>query len=336
MKKVVVVSDLHLGEEGSILNDRKVISSFVDELKTLGEIDEFVMLGDILDLSMASFPESVKSARVFFEELAKVDIKEIVYVPGNHDHHLWVLEVEYASIIQKMQSANLPDMPNYIKEFRGTSSFISGICPNSLKNKLIVKYPNHKVDVMGKTGFLHHGHYLSREGSLLCKVSEAIKEGVSLNEFELQNSPIHELIQYSLEQSPVMQGKIEKAWKGGGSLAGILVVADEIMDGQGFWGWLIRRFTKEAQKGKKHSMRGAAIDDEMVVRARNYKQLCKDTSDWFIFGHTHIPEGRIGEFSLVNAGSWLDEGEGPPNTYVVIDDKVVIRRLGDTNPYWLK
>ncbi|MEW6006573.1 MAG: hypothetical protein AB1595_00210 [bacterium] len=67
------------------------------------------------------------------------------------------------------------------------------------------------------------------------------------------------------------------------------------------------------------------IDDKMIERIENYKRLSKESCDCFVFGHTHIPEGRKG---IVNAGSWLDEGKGAPNSYIVIDENVTIKKLG--------
>ncbi|MEW6680741.1 MAG: metallophosphoesterase, partial [bacterium] len=180
MKRIVVVSDLHLGDERGSLREKSITSSFVEEIK---DVKTIILLGDIFDLSMASLSESVKCARVFFEELKNLELDEIVYLPGNHDHHLLVLETEYKDIIQTMLNGGIPKLPDYIREFRGKESFISGILPDSLKDKLVVKYPNHKIKIENKTYLFHHGHYLSREGSLLAKTSEAIKKGISLNEF---------------------------------------------------------------------------------------------------------------------------------------------------------
>ncbi|HAW50306.1 TPA: hypothetical protein DCX16_05100 [bacterium] len=208
MERIVVVSDLHLGEEYSSLKDKMILNEFVNELRGLGPIDQFVLIGDILDLSMASFHEAVVDGKILFEALSNIDIKEIVYVPGNHDHHIWVLEVEYRDIVQTIKNGNdPPSSPDYIRELKGNDSFISWIFPSSMRDRLTVKYPNHKAEIKEKNYFFHHGHYLSTEGGLLCGVDEAIEKNFPLNEFELHNSPIHELIQYQLEQSPIMQKK---------------------------------------------------------------------------------------------------------------------------------
>jgi len=107
-----------------------------------------------------------------------------------------------------------------------------------------------------------------------------------------------------------------------------LIVVDEMMDGRGFWGWVIRRLAKNAQKTKKHSMRGASIDDKMIGRIKNYIELCKETCNWFIFGHTHVPQAKTGDISCANSGCWISEGGSAPNNYIVIDDKVTIKELG--------
>ena len=62
MKKIeraVIMSDLHLGVESSLFfhedkqRFKKVMDWLVLQLKELGKIDELVLLGDFLDLSLA-------------------------------------------------------------------------------------------------------------------------------------------------------------------------------------------------------------------------------------------------------------------------------------------
>ncbi|MEW6103632.1 MAG: metallophosphoesterase [bacterium] len=339
MEKVVVVSDLHLGEEGCSLRDEAIVSSFIEELKAQGEIDQFILLGDILDLSMGGFSKATEDAKPFFEAILGVDIKEILYLPGNHDHHLWVLEAEHRDIIQKIRNGGIPESPNYIREFKGKETFISGIFPDSMKDKLIVKYPNHIAKVKEKRYFFHHGHYLSTEGTLICNIDEALKKCDSLNDFELENSPIHELIQYSLEQAPHMKEKIKEAWKGGGEQLAMFTVIDEMLDSFKKWQYFFSpliRFFLIINLIKPKPIRGTKIDNKMIERIENYIKLSEETCDCFVFGHTHIPEGKIkNSLIIANAGSWLNEGDGASNSYIVIDDKVTIKKLGIKESIWM-
>lgn len=337
MERIVALSDLHLGEEECTLRE-ETVGDLKDELEEIGEIDQLVLLGDVLDLSMASFSAAVEMAKRFFEEIGELDrIKEIVFVPGNHDHHLWVQHIEHQGVIAKIQEGRLPEKPDYIKEFRGKESFLSGLLPEKAKEKLTVKYPNHTAQVKDKDYFFHHGHHLSTEGTLLMTLKEALKEGASLNDFELHNSPIHELIQYSLERSESMRKRMEDAWTSGGALSAILSVVDEMTDGKKWTGWIVRYLYKRSLKKRPNAPRGSEIDKRVIGDMERYLRLSGTlTSHWFVYGHTHIPEGRKREesFSIVNTGSWFKDPDRTHNTYVVIDDEVVIRRLGDVAPFW--
>lgn len=343
MERIVALSDLHLGEDESTLREEKVVNNLRDELQKMGQIDQLVLLGDVLDLSMASFSQAVEIAKEFFSKIGGLDeIKEIIFVPGNHDHHLWVQHIEHQAIVTKIQEGELPEKPDYIKEFKGKESFLSGLLPLKAKEKLTVKYPNHTAQVKDSNYFFHHGHHLSTEGTLLMTLKEALEKRASLNDFELYNSPIHELIQYSLEQSDSMRKRMEFAWEQGGALSAILTVVDEMTDKKGLggriihWGYWLSIIAGEM---KSNAMRGSGIDERIVKDMERYLKLSgADTSDWFVYGHTHLPEGkrRKDGFSIVNAGSWLESSDRTYNTYIVIDDEVVVRRLGDTNPCWSK
>jgi predicted phosphodiesterase len=337
MERIVALSDLHLGE-GECTLDAETISAFTDELREIGDIDQLILLGDVLDLSMASFAETVDAAKSFLKQVGTLDeIKEIVFIPGNHDHHLWVQHIEDQGVISDIRNGRQLQKPDYIKEFRGEESFISGLLPPGAKAKLIVKYPNHSARVNNKEYFFHHGQHLSTEGTLLMTLEEALQKGVSLNEFELHNSPIHELIQYSLERSESMRHRMENAWSKGGSLSAILSVVDEMTDAKG-WGIIIRFIYWWSLIRKKNKPRGSKITKRLLKDVRDYLELSEALrSHWFIFGHTHVPEGnREGDFNIVNTGSWFRSKDLVYNTYVVIDEDVVIRKLGESDPIWPK
>jgi hypothetical protein len=107
----VCLSDLHLGDDRSILADVRNVRSFVDSLAenvrrwdglqwTMpATIDTLVLCGDIWEESVPSdldhfensYSRSVlEASRNFFGYLFKsIDVKKIVWVPGNHDLSLW-------------------------------------------------------------------------------------------------------------------------------------------------------------------------------------------------------------------------------------------------------
>jgi predicted phosphodiesterase len=85
--RTAIVSDLHLGltTGGDVLRDADVRRALFAEI---AEADRVVLLGDVVELREMPIGPSLARARPFFEELgAALGEREVVIVPGNHDHH---------------------------------------------------------------------------------------------------------------------------------------------------------------------------------------------------------------------------------------------------------
>ncbi len=87
---MVVTSDQHLGYENS---DKASFNDFLDQLSRDGEVSDFVLLGDVVDMWRRD------SSGVFLENwdiIEKImrlrDKMRIHYVAGNHDYHVLRLE----------------------------------------------------------------------------------------------------------------------------------------------------------------------------------------------------------------------------------------------------
>jgi hypothetical protein len=85
-----------LGEDCSLLYFPEGRQRLVDALQTqFGnggpiEVEELILVGDIPDSALASTSQVVDHTSDFINTLrSAIDIKKIVYVPGNHDHTLW-------------------------------------------------------------------------------------------------------------------------------------------------------------------------------------------------------------------------------------------------------
>jgi UDP-2,3-diacylglucosamine pyrophosphatase LpxH len=85
-KKVVVISDVHLGYENC---DRTLLNRFLDELAKDQDVTDLVLLGDIVDMWRRD------ASGVFLENRETInrilDLPESVkvhYVAGNHDYHV--------------------------------------------------------------------------------------------------------------------------------------------------------------------------------------------------------------------------------------------------------
>jgi hypothetical protein len=86
--RTAIVSDLHLGAASGedVLRDAAVRRVLLGEL---AGAERVVLLGDAIELRDLALGVALDSARPFFEELgAALGDREVVIVPGNHDHRL--------------------------------------------------------------------------------------------------------------------------------------------------------------------------------------------------------------------------------------------------------
>jgi hypothetical protein len=86
--RTAIVSDLHLGSAfgEDVARDDGVRRRLLEEIATA---DRVVLLGDVLELREKPLAATLASARPFFEDLgAAMAGRQIVLVPGNHDHRL--------------------------------------------------------------------------------------------------------------------------------------------------------------------------------------------------------------------------------------------------------
>ena len=122
----IVLSDLHLGARDSLLTHfhgggeiadgpGEVLLSFAHGLReTLpdGEKPQLVLLGDALDLGLSPFGDVSKSFLQLIDAFFPKDGREIfrrdiVYVAGNHDHHLWRMAQDHR-FITALQAGEMP------------------------------------------------------------------------------------------------------------------------------------------------------------------------------------------------------------------------------------
>lgn len=129
----VCLSDMHLGEEDSLLTNLKTASTEVDPfqpspvmiqlvecikalLKGQSAKPTLVLNGDILEMALTT---DNQAAMVFerFVELIMPDGGElfdrVIYIPGNHDHHLWesARETQYVNFIAQIAPGSPLDIP---------------------------------------------------------------------------------------------------------------------------------------------------------------------------------------------------------------------------------
>ena len=200
------LSDTHFGAASSLLTNLATASSETQPLapspvlrhlaRCLGELIRhnggerrpvLVLNGDILELALATTNEAAMAFTRFLEEVMPKDdplFEGILYVPGNHDHHLWEIarETQYVNYVSKQikRGTALPvpwhATSMFVKKrtIPVPSGFLMGLAQRIAhlkpRRKLITTfYPNFGLLSEDRTRFVafHHGHFAERLYHLL-------------------------------------------------------------------------------------------------------------------------------------------------------------------------
>lgn len=193
--RYVCISDMHLGEEDSVLtclregtweSDRlhpsPALSQLVECLRFLVKKNEtrtkptLILMGDILEFALATDNEAAMGFERFVELIMPKNKKlfnRIFFVPGNHDHHLWesARETQYVEHVRTLPPGTELDVP-----WHTTNMFLEDkpLLTNYFLTRLIQRYPHLKRFVIGtaypnfglvtpdrqKCVVFHHGHYV--------------------------------------------------------------------------------------------------------------------------------------------------------------------------------
>jgi hypothetical protein len=125
--RYVCISDLHLGEEDSVLTNLQTASSTVDASKPSPAMEHLVeclrdlikkasgktkptliLNGDVLELALCELHVSTMVFRRFLELVLPAKgterlFEHVIVIPGNHDHHLWEMarETQYVDFLDR-------------------------------------------------------------------------------------------------------------------------------------------------------------------------------------------------------------------------------------------
>ncbi|MFB5649311.1 metallophosphoesterase [Leptospira wolffii] len=215
--KYVVLSDVHLGAYNSLLtyieefpdpvkeedkykvNPQKTSPALLELISCIKHIvqtvngsskpPQFILLGDVLELALGDINE----ASMTFERFLEVAYKEqksvfsdsILYIPGNHDHHLWetARERQYVDYIARLKpnqyiqnawyTTKMVD-PDFVE-----SDLLTGILRRNRKLKkgeAVIAYPN--FEIVSKDGsrsvFLSHGNFLENIYALMSTIQRIL------------------------------------------------------------------------------------------------------------------------------------------------------------------
>ncbi len=206
--KAVALSDLHLGEPEGILwhkDEFNVIDILSTTIESLAKgsntfedgVEELILLGDIVDLSEAPDQEAYENTRVVLDKIIeKVKLDKIVYIPGNHDHHLWVelLKEEQG----KDDYGECSPKIKIDKSLKKKDFFLSRCLPEWPSAKLDIRYPNYKIETQNAFFLFDHGHLFSKTIENMTNAEEA----EDLDDLEELTYKFVELIWYETKSKP--------------------------------------------------------------------------------------------------------------------------------------
>jgi len=216
----VVLSDLHLGARDSLLTHvhgsgeiaegpSDVLAAFANGMReTLSsqEKPQLVLLGDALDLGLSPFGDVSKSFLQLLDAFYPADgidlfDREIIYVAGNHDHHLWRMAQDNG-FLTALESGQIPGDLDSITKIFGTPSHRCRLMeslfahrPHLRDASVKIGYPNWGISdsTTKRAVVMHHGHYLDGMYRALSNLRGFLGDGdplpSTMRQLEQENGP---------------------------------------------------------------------------------------------------------------------------------------------------
>src|SRR3954447_1501775 len=205
--RALVVSDLHFGAWTS---DALLARPFARErlAPLLDDVDELVLLGDVFDIQFGRMEGAFAEAEPFFELLReKLQGKRLVFVAGNHDHHVVVRTLRSYSEFKIATGVDGTDAgPRFEREHQ---NFAERFFQRMLEGvEIEMTYPEYRLGQV----HLCHGHYLDAhlQGSLANRLLRRLlrtigggrpQESMTIEDYEAVMVPMAELL-FTVAQMP--------------------------------------------------------------------------------------------------------------------------------------
>lgn len=306
MEKIAVLSDIHFGADECNLNcptngrRNKKVKTKIDRLFDWfisNDTKEFIFLGDIFELHLDTFSDSIDNSGCFFARLNALGPTKVTYVVGNHDHTIWLLHIYYHDIIDKFLGGN----PKELTPFRFVNRrFTAGKQPSFLAEffgspkDFSVVYPIELRDDIGNKNFVFlHGHLLDKKQQIVGLMLGMIFPGMrsaNLRELELFCAPQYESL-FLLSESESGKENLKDIYGG----------------------------IKKKRKWKKafnyrvlpHLYNKRLFHHLSESELKFGVESIARTADYVIFGHSHVAGINFNKFSYnknliaMNSGCWI-------------------------------
>ena len=192
--RYVCLSDLHFGEEGSLLTNLKTASTDPDPMQPSPVMEHLVaclrdvisqnegeenptliLSGDILELALAS----TNQAGMVFERFIELTMPEggelfdrrMVFIPGNHDHHLWEVarETQYVDYLETVAPGAYQKLPRHTTDMFEPPPVVAYSLTRLVRRfehlkdmTVTTAYPNYglRTEDGQRQIVFHHGHFI--------------------------------------------------------------------------------------------------------------------------------------------------------------------------------
>jgi UDP-2,3-diacylglucosamine pyrophosphatase LpxH len=189
-KHALVLSDLHFGDTRCSLHSMRTAHALVERLKGYTPLEEIFLLGDILDLQLATWSQAIegrilngpKQRAVGFRYFLNFLIQQtgarmVTYIPGNHDYKIFDYHSIDRHLIHPLKSGKkLSGRVSFFRKF--TPSFLQGLL-QSPNTQFRVVYPHHIVRLSCARILLTHGHYFDPTQSFYQEITKAFPHPVT-------------------------------------------------------------------------------------------------------------------------------------------------------------
>ena len=223
--KIAIISDVHLGdpkckliEGGALTQTYTAMREAMTKFTGGPPLDYFILNGDTLDFSINRFEDSCKIARPFFIAIKNDNLaKEIIFIPGNHDKHVWDAVEWETNIIRTMKDHKDPrkfrrvqegllDYDKGYLELPGVTTvggpgrygtlFLEGLFEEDRVLPISIVYPNLFIKAPGDTYLVTHGHMLEFAWVLLSEFLADVvsRKKVTIKELEEFNIPLTSMV----------------------------------------------------------------------------------------------------------------------------------------------
>lgn len=202
----VCLSDLHLGARYSLLTKTKIPHSSAQHgshslellIKGLHHLvpqvykgeakPTLILLGDCFDFDFGSIKDIADAFQelinlIYPEQGEALFAKEIIYIPGNHDHHIWQIAKDQLFVELFKKGKATRELYHSTELFDTSylpSEFLNQLCPRD-DVRINLKYPNVGIrfsavnDLKPKRQIiLHHGHFVESTYRLMTAVNQII------------------------------------------------------------------------------------------------------------------------------------------------------------------